>query len=153
MNVKSLAAVLQAHPGKLPRFILPGANAIPGHFHVTEVGHVTKNFIDCGGTVRKTESCVLQTWIHDDDLDHRLTTERLGVILALGAKVLPNDELEVEVEYEGTAISQFPLEEARVSDQYLDLILTTKHTDCLAREKCGIGEESCCGEPAEAGCC
>jgi hypothetical protein len=25
---------------------------VPEHFHVTEVGLITKNFIDCGGKVR-----------------------------------------------------------------------------------------------------
>jgi len=34
-------------------FILADGTAVPEHFHVTEVGLITKNFIDCGGTVRQ----------------------------------------------------------------------------------------------------
>ena len=34
-------------------FRLPDGSYVPEHFHVTEVGVVTRNFIDCGGTVRK----------------------------------------------------------------------------------------------------
>ena len=34
-------------------FILPNGNYVPEHFHVTEVGLITKHFIDCGGKVRK----------------------------------------------------------------------------------------------------
>ena len=33
-------------------FTLPDGTSVPEHFHVTEVGLITKNFIDCGGTVR-----------------------------------------------------------------------------------------------------
>jgi hypothetical protein len=32
-------------------FMLPNGSFVPEHFHVTEVGLVTKNFIDCGGKV------------------------------------------------------------------------------------------------------
>jgi hypothetical protein len=30
-------------------FQLPDGTTVPEHFHVTEVGLITKNFIDCGG--------------------------------------------------------------------------------------------------------
>jgi hypothetical protein len=33
-------------------FELPDGTLVPNHFHVTEVGIVSKHFIDCGGTVR-----------------------------------------------------------------------------------------------------
>ena len=36
-------------------FKLPDGSLVPSHFHVTEVGKVTKHFIDCGGT------CLLYT--------------------------------------------------------------------------------------------
>jgi hypothetical protein len=34
-------------------FQLPDKSFVPAHFHVTEVGKVTKKFIDCGGVVRE----------------------------------------------------------------------------------------------------
>ena len=34
-------------------FILPNGQFVPSHFHVTEVGVISKNFIDCGGTLRE----------------------------------------------------------------------------------------------------
>ncbi len=34
-------------------FKLPDNTYLPVHFHVTEVGLVTKHFIDCGGTERR----------------------------------------------------------------------------------------------------
>ena len=33
-------------------FKLPSGEYVPEHFHVTEVGLVTKHFIDCGGVER-----------------------------------------------------------------------------------------------------
>ena len=49
MKLRDLKATLTLHPDALPRFILPDGDQIPAHYHITEVGHVTKRFIDCGG--------------------------------------------------------------------------------------------------------
>ena len=54
MTLKELKTHLASAPGKLVQLILPGGSAIPQHFHVTEVGQVQKDFIDCGGDVRKS---------------------------------------------------------------------------------------------------
>ena len=43
-------------------FQLPNGQLVPKHFHVTEVGTITKAFIDCGGTVRKEEVVNFQLW-------------------------------------------------------------------------------------------
>ena len=144
MKLHELKAALNANPDKQPRFVLPDGGFIPLNYHVTEVGHVTKNFVDCGGTVRTTSSCVLQTRLGSDE-DHRLYAGKLDSILRLAERLIPDDNLDVEVEYEDFLISQFPLKAAGVSRDFLDLYLTTKHTDCLAKESCGI-ESSCCGD-------
>lgn len=39
-------------------FQLPGGQFVPAHFHLTEVGHVTRNYIDCGGTVRQEKNSI-----------------------------------------------------------------------------------------------
>ncbi|CAM4098801.1 hypothetical protein GILI108418_04590 [Gillisia limnaea] len=39
----------------LLQFVLPDGNLVPRHFHVTEIGKVTKHYIDCGGTERLEE--------------------------------------------------------------------------------------------------
>lgn len=153
MNITELKTLLTEHSDKKIRFILPDEKTIPAHFHVTEVGHVSKNFIDCGGTLRSTESCVLQAWVAANDEDHSLEAGKLANILELAGKVLPNEELPVEVEFESPYISQFPIESAEAEGDAIVFHLTTKHTDCLAKEQCGIesGNSSCCS--AESGCC
>ena len=153
MKLSELKSILESQPDKFPRFILPDGDQVPANFHLTEVGHVAKNFIDCGGTIRKTESSVLQLWVNDGDADHRLNAGKMAKILALGEHVLPHYDLEVEVEYDNYAISQSPITGFEASGDYLDFTMTTKHTDCLAKEKCGGGDNSCAPQPAAAACC
>ena len=74
MNLTEFSTIVSSHPNKLMRFVLPNGKSIPAHYHITEVGHVKKDFIDCGGTKRSVSACVLQAWIAGNDEDHRLNT-------------------------------------------------------------------------------
>jgi hypothetical protein len=147
MILRELKMNLIEHRDKNLRFVLPDGDRIAADFHVTEVGHVVKNFIDCGGTRRKTEAIMLQAWVAANDPDHRLTAGKLAGIIDLAAPILPSDELEVEVEYEGCTISQYPVAGVRAEGNELRFTLTNKHTDCLAKEACGL--ESCGCSPEE----
>lgn len=159
MTLTELKAILLQNPSAYPRFILPDGDQVPAHFHITEVGHITKRFIDCGGTLHdRTDTCLLQTWVSDADPDHRLDSRTFAKILDLGAQVLPHDEMPVELEYEDCAVSQYPISAAKLNGDSIELQLGEKHADCLAKEKCGINGEGC-GSPADAskeataGCC
>ena len=144
MKLHELKALLQANPDKRLNIIFPDADPIEPDFHITEVGHVSKNFIDCGGTRRRTESCVLQTWVAANDPDHRLAAGKLATILNLAGDLLPHDDLDVEIEYEGCTVSIYPVASAEVSTDEVRLQLTGKHTDCLAKEACGLEAGGCC---------
>ena len=138
-------------------FELPDGSVVPQHFHVTEVGNISKHFIDCGGTERKENVINFQLWTADD-FDHRLSAQKLIDIIALSEKVLNLDDLPIEVEYQGDTIGKYGLEFNGTSFN-----LTTKQTDCLAKENCGIPPkkpkvrlsqlqaQACC-EPS-SGCC
>ena len=155
MKLYELKSILREHPDANPRFILPDGDAIPAHFHITEVGHVSKRFIDCGGTLHDSrETCVLQTWAASD-LEHRLNGATFAKILELGNAILPGDDLDVEVEYDCCVTSQYPIASAEVTAGRLDFQLEAKLTDCLAKEKCGLGENACgcADEAAPAGAC
>ena len=155
IDVKTLKEHLANHPGKEIQLILPGGEEVPQHFHVTEVGGVRKDFIDCGGTKRVSSWCLLQAWVATD-VEHRVGTDKLLKVLEMGASVMPGDFLPVEVEYEAGVISQYPLAATEAGEGVVILKLGTKHTDCLAKDKCGIPEygdeplSDCCGTP---GCC
>lgn len=116
-------------------FQLPDGTLVPNHFHVTEVGKITKHFIDCGGTVRNEEVVNFQLW-NANDYDHRLHPEKLLNIIELSEKVLGIDDLEIEVEYQGETIGKFGLD-----FDGTNFLLTTKQTDCLAKDQCGVPAE------------
>jgi len=150
MKLKDLKATLALHPEARPRFTLPDGDQIPAHFHITEVGHIAKRFIDCGGTLHDTsDTCLLQTYVADD-VEHRLDAGTFAKILQLGDQVLPHDDLEVEVEYDCCVVAQYPVASAEFSGDHIEIQLGEKHTDCLAKEKCGIEGQSC-GTGATAG--
>jgi hypothetical protein len=147
MTVRELQAILAAHPGERMHWMLPDKSFVPQHYHITEVGRVRKDFIDCGGTVRSSSSCLLQVWVAND-VDHRLETTKLEKILEVAEPVLrgdgQGDDLPVEVEYEAGSISQYPLAGVEPTPSGLLFYLGTKHTACLAPDKCGVGGEGCC---------
>lgn len=151
MNLTELKKLLADHPNKLMRFVLPNGKSIPAHYHITEVGHVKKDFIDCGGTTRTASACVLQAWVAVNDEDHRLEAGKLGTILKMADKILPSPELPVEVEYEAPVISQFSISNSEITSDAIVFHLENKHTDCLAKESCGLEGGSCCSD--EEDCC
>lgn len=138
-------------------FELPNGELVPNHFHVTEVGKISKHFIDCGGTVRQEEVANFQLW-NANDYDHRLHPDKLLKIIELSEKVLDLGDLDIEVEYQGETIGKFGLE-----FNGTHFLLTTKQTDCLAKENCGLPPEkkkvnlaeleanNCCSP--SSGCC
>lgn len=151
MTLDAFLALLSDNPAAPVRLMLPDGNLVPAHYHVTEVGRVQRDFIDCGGTVRSATACVVQAWVADD-LDHRLDTSKLAHILQVAAPLLKSTDLPVEVEYENGVVSQYPVAAAEVTPAGVLFHLGTKHTACLALDRCGVAPTgpSCCAAP---GCC
>lgn len=116
-------------------FILPNGTFVPTHFHVTEVGEISKHFIDCGGTVRTEKVINFQLW-EANDFDHRLAPQKLASIIALSEKVLEIGDYEIEVEYQTDTISKYGVE-----FENGNFLLVSKFTNCLAQDKCGIPPE------------
>jgi hypothetical protein len=152
MTITDFKALLAAHPDQTMRFVLPNGKSIPPIYHITEVGRVQKDFIDCGGTVRSSASCVLQAWVAANDEDHRLEAGKLSAILDMAAKLLTDSSLPVEVEYEAPVISQFTINGSEMDSGGMVFHLENKHTDCLAKESCGLEAGSCCSSE-ETSCC
>ncbi len=140
-------------------FLQPNGEFVPLHFHITEVGLITKNFLDCGGDVHTDKLANLQIWVADD-VHHRLEPNGLLKIIELSNKVLGNEDLEIEVEYQTETIGKYKIEK-----QGVNFVLVSKQTDCLAKIKCNIPQskqkiklggltsvnESCC--TSGSGCC
>ncbi|HAC15283.1 MAG TPA: hypothetical protein DCE78_04980 [Bacteroidetes bacterium] len=139
-------------------FKLPNGDLVPTHFHVTEIGKIDKQFTDCGGTLRSESVINFQLW-NANDYNHRLHPEKLIQIIELSERKLGLIDNEIEVEYQGETIGKFGLDFDGKS-----FILTTKQTDCLAKDNCGVGDKksfvaereletaSACCAPG-SGCC
>ena len=154
MKVKELVEVLktQASIG----FVLPDGNSVPAHFHITEMGLVLKNYVDCGGKMRNERSATFQLWVAGDT-DHRLTAQKFLGIISVADGLYGIQDLEVQVEYQQETIGVFDLNYN--GDKF---ILQSKQTACLAEDACGIpamkqklelsdlSSKSCC---TPGGCC
>lgn len=159
MQLHELKSLLAENADRHFRIRLPDGDAIPLSFHVTEVGHVRKTFLDCGGTRRETETCQLQVWV-GEDYDHRIETGKMASILDKAKAYLPDESIPVEIEYEDRVISQYTIAGHEITAEAVVLQLAHKHTECLAPELCGLpslnrlpaigGKNPCCGP---AGCC
>jgi hypothetical protein len=108
MTGREFCRALDGHPDARLHWMPPDKSFVPAHCHITEVGRVQKDFIDCGGTVRSVKACVLQVWVAGD-VDHRLETGKPASIMRVAGPLLQSDELPVEVEREEGVISRYPL--------------------------------------------
>lgn len=113
-------------------FQLEDGTFVPEHFHVTEVGQITKHFIDCGGVIRKEKVVNFQLW-NADDYEHRLKPGKLLHIINLSEEKLGMVDGEIEVEYQSTTIGKYDL-----AFNGSNFVLKNKTTACLAEDACGI---------------
>ena len=143
---------LKQYPAMHLRFLLPDGGIVPAHAHITEVGRVDKTFFDCGATFRKTSFLCLQAWVADD-IEHRLPAGKLADIIERAAPLFQGDDLEVELEYEDGLISQFPVQSLSVDGEFVVVFLSTKHTDCLAKDICLVPSQESEGCCVGSGCC
>lgn len=131
---------------------LPNGNEIPEHFHVTEIGKVVKDFVDCGGTRRSNVSCMLQTLVANDT-DHRITTSKLGAIVDKANVLGLTGEAAVEAEVQGVTIEIFSLDSIVVLDDKVTFGLAAKRTACLAPDVCRLDVLPVAGQSDAGGCC
>lgn len=113
-------------------FKLQNGTSVPEHFHVTEVGVVTKHFIDCGGTIRNEKVANFQLW-DANDFEHRLKPAKLLNIIKLSEEKLGMEDLDIEVEYQADTIGKYDL-----GFNGENFVLVSKQTACLASDSCGI---------------
>ncbi len=116
-------------------FELQNGTMVPQHFHVTEVGVVTKHFIDCGGIERNEKVANFQLW-DANDFEHRLKPQKLLNIIRLSEKILGMKDLEIEVEYQAETIGKYDLD-----FNGKNFVLVAKKTACLAADACALPQE------------
>lgn len=129
-------------------FQMENGELIPEHFHVTEIGIITKDFIDCGGIVRHEEMINFQLW-NANDFGHRLKPTKLLNIIKLSEEKLGIKDSEIEVEYQGATVGKYDL-----SFNGKTFILLNKTTSCLAPDACSTPKQKISlGKNDLTGCC
>lgn len=143
-EIKSILATARS-----VNFQLENGTNVPEHFHVTEVGTVSKHFIDCGGVVREEYKVNFQLW-DANDFEHRLKPQKLLNIIQLSERKLGMQDNEIEVEYQSDTIGKYSLE-----FNGTDFILISMKTACPAESACGIPkqEQSTNACAPGSGCC
>lgn len=151
MKLSEVKSIL--HSLENVEFQLENGKFVPEHFHVTEIGTITKIFIDCGGTIRNEKVVNFQLW-DANDYEHRLKPMKLMKIIELSEEKLGIEDNIVEVEFQGETIGKYDL-----SFNGKNFVLNNKRTTCLANDACGIPtkeakqevETSCCSP--NSSCC
>lgn len=136
MKISQFKSALQlAKPESNPQFLQINGLPVSAHYHITEIGLILKNYVDCGGVVRQERKASMQLWLANDT-DHRLSTEKLLGIIEKSEQLFGLKDEELEVEFQGQTVETYGL-----STQDFGFQLTTKRTTCLAPDHCGISNE------------
>lgn len=142
MLAYQLVRLLDENKSAALKIILPTGETVPDHFHVTEVGKVNKVFVDCGGVCREENHLSVQVWTADDR-SHRLPAGKLSDILNVAQDTFGLGELPVHFEYGNDLISNYKLTSVEITRDGLLFRLERRKTDCLAKDKCGVGKKCC----------
>jgi len=112
-------AVFKSHQSRLMSNIQqPSGEFVPAHFHITEVGLLTKCFPACDdGHIQKQD--YLQTWVADN-VQHHLE---------------PKDS-EMKFKYQADAMGKYG-----VGTPGASFLLVSKQTGCLFKIKCDISHQ------------
>ena len=157
MKLSQFKSALQlVKPDSNPIFLQIDGHAIAAHYHITEIGLVLKNYVDCGGVVRHERKASMQIWLANDT-DHRLSAQKLLEIIEKSEQLFGLKDEDLEVEYQGLTIETYGLAAQDFGFQFI-----AKQTTCLAPGHCGIPEAqlpehmkatatSCCSPTS--GCC
>lgn len=136
MKISQFKSALQlAKPEANPVFLQTSGISVAAHYHITEIGLILKNYVDCGGVVRQERKASMQLWLANDT-DHRLSTEKLLGIIEKSEQLFGLKDEELEVEFQGQTIETYGLAVQDFGFQF-----TAKKTTCLATDHCGISNE------------
>jgi len=135
MNLADFSQLLADHPAHGIVLELPDGTTAPAHFHITEIGAISKAFLDCGGKSHTGQTCVLQVWVVDD-YDHRIQAGKLGGILGKAQNLFDSAEIPVEFEHEAPVLTRMPIESHQVDEHTITFHLSYKKADCLAKDIC-----------------
>jgi len=135
MTFSEFHQLLLDHPTYGITLALPDGSTVPPHFHITEVGAISKTFLDCGGKRHQEQSCSLQVWLAHD-YNHRIEAGKLARILTAASDLFDTLDVPVEFEHEAPSLTRLPIDSFQLTKKQITFQLSLKKADCLAKDIC-----------------
>ena len=138
-NYTQLLTLLNQYPNAHITFHLPDKTLIPAHYHITEIGAIRQDFIDCGGEVRADSHLQIQLWL-GKDTEHRITASTLLNILShsesITSKLTNLSQQAIYIEYKAEqATIKYSITDMQVQneqDEIINIYTAYLPTQCLA---------------------
>ena len=149
LSYQEFISLLQKNSDLLLTFYLPDKQKISEHFHLTEVGFVQGNFVDCGGVGRIEKSVQLQLWLGKDKA-HFINPEAFLKILKIVEQKNPDAtsyyNKKLLIEYDHGTVIRYEIGSYQIRNGYLEFFLTSQKTECraMSRAACGQKQSACC---------
>ncbi len=155
MNLAEFTSALSEQTSAIS-ILLPTGAEVPAHFHITDVGVITHDMIDCGGQHSTTQHVQAQLWL-GEDTEHRMSAKTLSGILGASQSIFDKfagiESAPVHIEYQlNSTISKYMVESVESGCCGVTIHLSNVHAVCLELER--NPESTMCGNDANSsGCC
>ena len=155
MKTSEFLALLNDHKNKELLFeYLPG-KFVGANYHITEIKNITVDAVDCGAGTDFWKETVIQLWespTEKDKVAFMTAFKALGILNKVDRMKPMERSSEVRFEYSNDEFhtAQLFVDDYVYNENKIILKLTSKKTDCKAKETCGVEETA---ETTTAGAC
>lgn len=163
MKTNEFLSLLQEHPNKSLRFEYKNGHYVGANYHITEIKNITIDAVDCGAKTDFWKETIVQLWESPSEKDKReymSASKALSILTRVDAIKPMEKEVEVKFEYSNPSFhtAQLFVHGYDLSADQITLKLGVEHTDCKAKDECGVPMEVGVGQENNScapgsGCC
>jgi len=162
MKTNEFLSLLKEHPSKSLLFEYKSGHFVGANYHITEIKNITIDSVDCGAGTDFWKETIIQLWESPEEKDmgeYMSAYKALGILSKVDAIKPMEKEVEVKFEYSNSGFhtAQLFVNAYEVNGNQLIMKLGVEHTDCKAKETCGVpvtaGAEENNSCAPESGCC
>lgn len=146
MKTNEFLSLLKDHSSKSLIFEYKTGKLVGANYHITEVKNITIDAVDCGANTDFWKETIVQLWESPKEIgkrDYMSAYKALGILNRVdGIKPMEKD-VEVKFEYSNSDFhtAQLFVNDFEISDDNLIIKLGVEHTDCKAKDECGVPME------------
>ena len=152
MKTKEFTQIIGQHPNKQTSFWYNSQQLVPNHYHITEIKKNTTESVDCGKTIHRENTTIVQLWSEEADIaTHQLNNTKIASIFAgMDARLKLHQEADIIFEFgdDNNRTSNYKIEKVDVLDEALIFHLYVPQTECkpkkLLNSLTSCCEPSCC---------